>query len=178
MSKVIVNFSITILLILIALSVATAVSTEKNLKLKSLSKSTKGNFLVVSTQNDEEILKAILNEWNLHDVRETREQLESLVRNNPKNYVAWYWIAVASHRDLDDSKRAKEALSKIIKARPKQPTWLMPWAYFRLGMVANSEGQTSEAIKLFNKVLLFKDDGSGFYYAAQDELSKLENLNE
>lgn len=176
MSKVIVNFSITILLILVALSVATAVSTEKNLKLKSLSKSTGDSFLVVNTQNDEEILKAILNEWNLHDVRQTREQLESLVRNNPKNYVAWYWIAVASHRDLDDSKRAKEALSKIIKAQPKQPTWLMPWAYFRLGMVANSEGQTSEAIKLFNKVLLFKDDGSGFYYAAQDELSKLESL--
>lgn len=176
MSKVIVNFSITILLILVALNVATAVSTEKNLKLKSLSKSTGDSFLVVNTQNDEEILKAILNEWNLHDVRQTREQLESLVRNNPKNYVAWYWIAVASHRDLDDSKRAKEALSKIIKAQPKQPTWLMPWAYFRLGMVANSEGQTSEAIKLFNKVLLFKDDGSGFYYAAQDELSKLESL--
>lgn len=125
--------------------------------------------------DDKKTLETILSEWNLHDVRQTREQLESLVRNNPKNYVAWYWIAVASHRDLDDSKRAKEALSKIIKAQPKQPTWLMPWAYFRLGMVANSEGQTDKAIKLFNKVLLFKDDGSRFYYAAQDELSKLEN---
>ena len=125
--------------------------------------------------DDKKTLETILSEWSLHDVRQTREQLENLVKNNPKNYVAWYWIAVASHRDLDDSTRAKAALSKIIKAQPKQPTWLMPWAYFRLGMVANSEGQTSEAIKLFNKVLLFKDDGSGFYYAAQDELSKLEN---
>jgi tetratricopeptide (TPR) repeat protein len=178
-SRNIIFFTVSSLLVLFALGLIIPVfSVVLKHKNTSLSTSTSKKFLVVNTQDDEKTLETLLNEWNLHDVKWTREQLEILVRKNPKNYVAWYWIAVASHRDLDDSKRAKEALVRIIKAKPKQPTWLMPWSYFRLGMVASSEGHKDKAIKLFHKVLLFRDDSSGFYYAAQDELSKLENPEE
>jgi tetratricopeptide (TPR) repeat protein len=118
-------------------------------------------------------VRDIIAEWQ--DSGEVKAKLEEVVKGNPEDYEAWYWIAVACQRDLADNAGAREALMKIVSAihDPAQPVWLMGWTYVRLGQIDLAEGKIKDAETHFKRALIYQEDGSNFSDKAKAGLKTL-----
>lgn len=119
-------------------------------------------------------LQEILDAWR--DGNVARRQLERIVRDDPKNYEAWYWIGVASIRDLSEPARAREALNKILQASPapEEPGWILPWSHFRMGEVEEAENGISAAIVQYKIALKHPEQGSQFLKQVKASLARCE----
>lgn len=116
----------------------------------------------------------IVQKMNANGPRWAHDKLQQIVAAKPDEMEAWYWIGVTAHTSLQKNKVATRAFNKIIEAKPKTPTWLLPWAHLRIGMIAESENRPNDAIAAFEKSVSFREDGSGFEKVARDKLKKLQ----
>lgn len=78
--------------------------------------------------------------------------LRKVLEKYPDNDQTLYALADMYYKK-GDYKEASELLNKILNRDPKEPRWLIPGVYVRLGMVYEARKQSEDARKSYEKAL-------------------------